>query len=138
MVDLTGDKDYDEGNLYNIETIAGLQSPPSPKIGHRSKRIKNIQYSSPPQEKSIQWRQAEVLQYNPNFPAAHHSLIPATQPLTPMSFNTAINPPFFPPGARTTTPNGTLTESVLQPTWEPKSYNLTTCHRTIPTQKHPT
>jgi hypothetical protein len=97
MVDLTGDEDYDEDNLYNIETIAGLQSPPSPKIGHRSKRIKNIQYSSPPQEKSIQWRQAEVLQYNPNFPAAHPSLIPATQPLTPMSFNTAINPPFFPP-----------------------------------------
>ncbi|MFN9983699.1 MAG: hypothetical protein ACK53Y_27490, partial [bacterium] len=97
MVDLTGDEDYDEDNLYNIETIAGLQSPPSPKIGHRSKRIKNIQYSSPPQEKSIQWRQAEVLQYTPNFPAAHPSLIPATQPRTPMSFNTAINPPFFPP-----------------------------------------
>jgi len=47
--------------------------------------------------RSIQWRQAEVLQYNPNFPAAHPSLIPAKQPLTPMSFNTAINPPFFPP-----------------------------------------
>jgi len=49
------------------------------------------------QVRSIQWRQAEVLQYNPNFPAAHPSLIPAKQPLTPMSFNTAINPPFFPP-----------------------------------------
>jgi hypothetical protein len=97
MVDLTGDEDYDKGNLHNTETIAGLQSPPSPQTGHRPKRIKNYQYLSPPQEKSIQWRQAEVLQYNPNFPAAHPSLITAAQPLTPMSFNTAINPPFFPP-----------------------------------------
>jgi hypothetical protein len=44
---------------------------------------------------------------------------------------------FLPPGSHTATPNCTLTESILQSTWEPKSHKLTTYHRTNPTQNTP-
>jgi len=96
MVDLT--KEEDEESQYSMKTFTNSPSSPLPQhTTQRQKKIQRLHFLSPPQEKSIQWKQAEVLQYDPNYPVAHPALMPAPQLLTPMSLNTAINPPFFPP-----------------------------------------
>jgi len=98
LVDFT--RDENEEDPQEEDTTQSFLSPPSRSTKHCQRKLQKLPYTPPSQEKAIQWKTAEVMQYNPNFPAAHHLLAPATQLLTPMSLNTVINPPFFPPAPR--------------------------------------
>jgi hypothetical protein len=91
LVDLTSDDEpYSHTNYKHMQKSL---SPPQHHPKREQKRQRRQQSLLTPNEKSIQWKNAEIKQYNPQLPAA----MPAPSHYSHPIATTGSHPPFFQP-----------------------------------------